>query len=157
MNISQRIAHESGLRELVNRSVIGDSRNPLRAWHREGEIVCAESNAWWVCLDQPHLAFSWEYAIYPDRRNALSYSAREWLRHTERSARALQVVTRVWLVACLHVSSSERGAVQTKVHSVPLKVQTRANTPVLLILEVRCHRKAQQGSDTCQRGITEFC
>ena len=29
-------------------------------------------------------------------------------------------------VACLHVSSSEKGAVQIKVHSVPLKVQTSA-------------------------------
>ena len=39
------IVHESGLRELVNQSGIGDSLNPLRAWHREGEIVYAESNA----------------------------------------------------------------------------------------------------------------
>jgi len=40
------VVHESGLRESVNRSVIGYSLNPLRAWHREGEIVYAESNAW---------------------------------------------------------------------------------------------------------------
>ena len=37
-------------------------------------------------------------------------------------------MTRVWLVACLHVSSSKRDAVQTKVHSVPPKVQTIADT-----------------------------
>ena len=75
--LAGRIVHEGGLRELVNQSVIGDSLNPLRAWHREGEIVYAGSNAWWVCLVQPHLAFSWECAIHPDGRNALSYSERE--------------------------------------------------------------------------------
>ena len=46
MSTSQGIIHESGVRELVNRSVIGDSLNPLRACHPEGQVAYAESNVW---------------------------------------------------------------------------------------------------------------